>query len=197
MASYVLESWKKKFGGQMPDYIIKKVPLDPSNPGRKMNFVKVFLYWQYQMLYNYLDDIYVNRLVGVHSAPFAPGGSKAEQVKILYRDYLFPSRFEEIIDPATGQKVKKPLIGQASKEGEKYKKYKGYKGYKEYQKEHQLKRGIIIEHIENLEKISGKKIIDADYIHSQPDGTLAGRVMLEDEIWIHFFWDGEKIKTYP
>ena len=120
MAPSVLKIWEKPSGGKLPEYITKSVPVDPKNPDKKMNFVEDFLYQQYHTLYNCLDDIYVNRLVGVHSAPFSPQGSKAEQIKILYRDYLFPSKFEEITNPLTGEKIKRPLLGQAPEEGEKY-----------------------------------------------------------------------------
>lgn len=120
MAPIVLEIWKKSFGKELPEYIKKPVSVDPKDPSKKMSFIEVFLYKQYHMFYNCLDDIYVNRLVGLHSAPFSPQGSKAEQIKILYRDFLFPSKFEEITHPLTGEKIKKPLIGQAPEKGEKY-----------------------------------------------------------------------------
>jgi len=120
IAPIVLESWKKSSGVELPEYITKPVPVDPRDPEKKMNFVEVFLYKQYHMLYNCLDDIYINRLVGAHSAPFSSQGSKAKQVKILYRDYLFPSKFEEMTHPLTGEKIKRPLPGQAPKVGEKY-----------------------------------------------------------------------------
>jgi hypothetical protein len=120
MAPIVLNIWRKSSGGKLPEYLTKPVPIDPKNPERKMSFVEVFLLKQYYTLYNCLDDIYVNRLVGLYCTPFSPEGSKAEQIKILYRDYLFPSKFEEIIDPATGKKIKRPLIGKPPEKGEKY-----------------------------------------------------------------------------
>jgi hypothetical protein len=40
-----------------------------------------------------------------------------------------------------------------------------------------------------LEKIGGQEIRGADYIHSQPDGTLAGKVQLADGRYVNFFWD--------
>lgn len=120
MAPYVLEHWKKYFKNGLPGYLTELIPVDPENPEKKMSFVEIFLYKQYHMFYNCLDDIYVNRLVGIYNSPFSPGGSKAEQVKILYRDYLFPSKFEEIIDPLTGKKDKIPIIGQPPEEGDKY-----------------------------------------------------------------------------
>ena len=57
-------------------------------------------------------------------------------------------------------------------------------------------RGSIIDLVEKLEKASGEEIKDADNIHSQPDGTLAGRVELSDGRKLSFFWDGdEKVIT--
>lgn len=63
-----------------------------------------FLYGVYHRLYNCLDDIYVNRLIGDRSSQFSEGGSKAQKVEDLYRDFLFPTHKEN--------------IGQAPQEGE-------------------------------------------------------------------------------
>jgi len=51
---------------------------------------------------------------------------------------------------------------------------------KEEQKSPEKIRGEILDFLLEMEKIHGIKIKDADYIHSQPNGTLAGRVLLSD-----------------
>ena len=54
-----------------------------------------------------------------------------------------------------------------------------------------LERGSILEFIKKLEEETHQKIEDASYIHSQPDGTLAGQVQLEDGRWVPF--QGDKL----
>ena len=61
------------------------------------------------------------------------------------------------------------------------------------EKELTFRRGEVIDHLLNLEKISSVEIKDAFNIYRQPDGTLAGRVELEDGRFVNFFWDGERL----
>ena len=57
------------------------------------------------------------------------------------------------------------------------------------EKELTFRRGEVIDHLLNLEKISSVEIKDAFNIYRQPDGTLAGSVKLEDGRWVPFTGD--------
>ena len=58
-----------------------------------------------------------------------------------------------------------------------------------------LERGSILKFIKKLEEKIQQEIKDAFDIHTQPDGTLAGIVKLEDDRWLNFFWDGTELRT--
>lgn len=90
LAPRVLEIWKSKFpGGQLPEYLTREVKVD--RKGTKKPFAEVFLFRKLHLLYNSLDDRYVNQPLGLRSQVFGPGGSQEGEVERLYRDYLFPT----------------------------------------------------------------------------------------------------------
>lgn len=98
LAPHVLEIWKNKLGGALPDYLTAAQPIDREGK-RTKSFAEVFLYQRLHMLYNCLDDIYVNKALALRSGIFAPDGSKAPEVERLYRDYLFATHPNEIGKP--------------------------------------------------------------------------------------------------
>ncbi|MDO8462860.1 MAG: VWA domain-containing protein [bacterium] len=92
----VLEIWRQKFSdGVLPDYLTKEVPAgkDPKTGAKRTTpYVEAFLYDKLHLLYNCLDDRYVNGTVGVRVGAFhEERGSAAGEVTRLYRDYLFPT----------------------------------------------------------------------------------------------------------
>jgi hypothetical protein len=85
----VLEIWKRKLGGELPDYLQQQVPINKEGDNRP--FVDIFMFKKLHMLYNSLDDVHVNEELGLRTTSFGKKGSKAGEVKRLYRDYLFPT----------------------------------------------------------------------------------------------------------
>lgn len=98
MAPRIVDIWQKKSGGTLPDYLTTPVPIDREGK-RTKSFAEVFVYKRLHMLYNSLDDIYVNKTLALRSGIFAPGGSQAPEVERLYRDYLFATQPQEIGKP--------------------------------------------------------------------------------------------------
>lgn len=92
LAPPVLEIWREKSGGTLPDYLTAHV-------------AKTFVYQRLHLLYNCLDDIYDNQTIGLRSGIFSPTGSQAPEVERLYRDYLFPTRPKEIGKPPQTQEA--------------------------------------------------------------------------------------------
>jgi len=97
LAPQVLDIWKRKSGGKIPDYLTTPVPID--RKGTTKPYVEVFVYKQLHRLYNSLDDIYVNKELALRSPVFAPDGSQGQEVKRLYRDYLFPTNPDKRGEP--------------------------------------------------------------------------------------------------
>jgi len=91
LAPKVLEIWQKKYG-TLPDYLTQEVPIDPEDPEKKMSFVEVFIYENFHELYNCFDDIFVNRAVKHILPEFEKNKEKKEKIKVLYRDFLFPTQ---------------------------------------------------------------------------------------------------------
>lgn len=100
----VLEIWRNKLGGQLPEYLTQEVPVSADGK-RKTSYARSFIYRRMHMLYNSLDDMYVNLTIGERSAQFREpgaarkGGSKHKEVRRLYRDYLFPTDPKKIGEP--------------------------------------------------------------------------------------------------
>ncbi len=87
-ASFFREILNKRFS-KLPAWIDKERVIDEKT-GEKMTGLELFLTSQRNKFYNYLDDIYVNRFVGVKLSQFGAGTSP--MVKRLYRDFLFPAK---------------------------------------------------------------------------------------------------------
>ena len=83
-------------GIPLPDYLMKQQPVG-EDPARTMSGLEHFLYKRLHLLYNSLDDMYVNLTLGNRSAIFHPvTGSQAPETTRLYRDYLFPTEPKKI-----------------------------------------------------------------------------------------------------
>lgn len=77
---------KLKPGQSLPSYLSDKA-------------IEQMMYKRIHRLYNSLDDIYVNRRVGMVASSFSKNGSNAENLKRLYRDFLFPTGNEQGVAP--------------------------------------------------------------------------------------------------
>lgn len=81
--------------GTVPDYLTREISVY-SKKTKIMSALQYFLYTKLHMLYNSLDDMYVNETIGLRTAAFAKDGSKQEEITRLYRDYLFPTHPSEL-----------------------------------------------------------------------------------------------------
>lgn len=59
---------------------------------RNTSGLEQFLYSKIHLLYNCLNDMYVNVRIGERVPVFAPGGTMGPEIKKLYATYLFPPR---------------------------------------------------------------------------------------------------------
>ncbi len=90
LAPQVLDAWRAHFpDGVLPEYLVEEVPWN--RKGDKKPFVVYWTQRKLHMLYNCLDDAYINQPLGLRSRIFGPGGSQEGEVKRLYRDFLFPT----------------------------------------------------------------------------------------------------------
>lgn len=86
-------------GIPLPEHLVKQRPIG-KDPSRTMSGLEHFLYKRLHLLYNSLDDMYVNQTLGNRSAIFHPTtGSQAAETTRLYRDYLFPTEPKQIGTP--------------------------------------------------------------------------------------------------
>jgi hypothetical protein len=96
LAPKALEIFTDRFGDKLPSYI-------------DLTFVENLLTEELHSLYNFLDDIYVNRLVALDSPSFSPGKRGGKLVQELYRNFLFPASTKIEIDPKTLQITTRPV----------------------------------------------------------------------------------------
>ncbi len=89
LAPKVLEIWKRKLGGELPKHSQAEIPINKDGDTRP--FAAVFMFKKLHMLYNSLDDVHVNEELGLRTTAYGKRGSKAGEIKRLYRDYLFPT----------------------------------------------------------------------------------------------------------
>lgn len=85
----------QKAHGAVPDYLAAEIPVY-SKKTHTMTVLQYFLYTKLHLLYNAIDDMYVNEGIGLRTALFAKTGSKGKEVERLYRDYLFPTNPSDI-----------------------------------------------------------------------------------------------------
>lgn len=80
--------------GKLPGWMTKEFPVDTENPERgKMTGLQVFIYKRIHGFYNALDDIYVNKRVGMKLPKYYLGSKRGQQITTrLYRDFLFPTK---------------------------------------------------------------------------------------------------------
>ena len=76
-------------GKALPDSFTKQHPL--GDEGETMSALEKFIYQQIHCLYNVLDDRYINQELANRSAIFREQGSQYDEIKRLYRDFLFPT----------------------------------------------------------------------------------------------------------
>lgn len=95
LAPKVLEIWKKKAGGDLPDYLKKEIKI----PKKEGKFEKItvgeklaqnIIYRALHRFYNVFDDISVNSLIRRRTFKFEENSKGDELVKKLYREKLFP-----------------------------------------------------------------------------------------------------------
>ncbi len=97
LGSRVLDIWKKKSGGELPPHLTQEVPWGKKEDKKTKPFVEVFLYQKLHLLYNLLDDMYVNQTLTERTPIFETNGDHAGDVVRLYEEHLFPA------DPATDE----------------------------------------------------------------------------------------------
>lgn len=91
----VLEILRQKLDGELPEHLTREIPLGKKGE-RTMTPIQKFLYDKLHLLYNSLDDMYVNGTLAQRSGAFDERtGSQAPEVKRLYRDILFPTKPKE------------------------------------------------------------------------------------------------------
>lgn len=79
----------------IPKWADKQIPKDRKKPEEKISGLASFIYQRLHMLYNCLDDIYVNKRVGMKLGQFSLDKKKhSPMVKRLYQDFLFSSEGE-------------------------------------------------------------------------------------------------------
>jgi len=97
LAPKVLEIWKKKGGGDLPDYLKKEIKI-PKDKERK-EFEKITLgeklaqnviYRALHRFYNIFDDVSVNSLIRRRTFKFEENSKGDNLVKKLYQEKLFP-----------------------------------------------------------------------------------------------------------
>ena len=87
----VMEIWRQKNGGEVPSHLTGEVPWGKKEEGKTKPLVEVFLYQKLHLLYNSLDDMYVNQTLAERTPIFEPNGDRATDVVRLYEEYLFPA----------------------------------------------------------------------------------------------------------
>lgn len=92
--------------GKVPEHLTREYPVgkkQEGKPRRTMTGIQIFFYKKIHLLYNSLDDMYVNGTIGNRTAVFRQGGSQEPEIERLYRDYLFAT------DPKAKGKPPEPL----------------------------------------------------------------------------------------
>ncbi len=91
----VLEILRQKLGGELPEYLTREISVGEKGE-RTTTPIQKFLYKKLHLLYNSLDDMYVNGTLAFRSGAFDERtGSQAPEVRRLYRDFLFPTKPKE------------------------------------------------------------------------------------------------------
>ena len=97
LAPKVLEIWKKKAGGDLPDYLRKEIKIPKDKEKKEFEKITVgehlarnIIYRALHRFYNVFDDISVNSLIRRRTFKFEENSKGDELVKKLYREKLFP-----------------------------------------------------------------------------------------------------------
>ena len=97
LAPKVLEIWKKKAGGDLPDYLRKEIKIPKDKEKKEFEKITVgehlarnIIYRALHRFYNVFDDISVNSLIRRRTFKFEVDSKGDELIKKLYREKLFP-----------------------------------------------------------------------------------------------------------
>jgi len=169
LAPKVLEIWRKKAGGDLPDYLKKEIKI-PKKEGKveKMTvgekLAQDIIYRALHRFYNIFDDIAVNSLIRRRTFKFEENSEGDDLVKRLYREKLFPGTdfskrplHLQLIDPYLREEMVPEEKIKVSSEIEKIRKKISYLGedYSEIKKFNQelIKRSEPEERYSRLKRI--------------------------------------------
>ncbi len=92
LSPQALEIVRQKHGEEVVAQMQKTIPIGDPKEGKSKTALEAFLYKKLHLLYNSLDDMYVNRSLAERAPVFTPTGNAGGDVESLYRTYLFPAQ---------------------------------------------------------------------------------------------------------
>ncbi len=87
-----IEIIRRKHGEEIAKKMEGSLPTGGDTQKQPKTGLEAFLYKKLHLLYNVLDDMYVNRSLAERAMVFAPKGNAGSDVEHLYRTYLFPAK---------------------------------------------------------------------------------------------------------
>lgn len=97
LAPKVEEIFIRRFG-KIPPGFEEKIPFN-EEIGETVTGTEKFVYDKLHLLYNSLDDMYVNDVLPLRTPSFAESGQDGKEVTRLYRDFLFPTDHDKLGQP--------------------------------------------------------------------------------------------------